>query len=481
MGMAGAKAGPEVGRLPAHRRSVDHVFGTLLAVAIVSRQSFLPHQTEALAYAHRRKAIGLFLEMRLGKTPVTIRWMRQQKRPKKVLLIAPLDVLPGMQWEAEIKREGEWPVYMWPSEKPGIWLPAAEHNTAGWYGVNYEAVRSRPEILDFSWDCIVLDESTKIRNPKAQITKLLLNNTSHIRYRAILSGLPNPESPLDLFCQMKFLHGSFLGYDNFWAFRQAKFTQVGYRWIPRRGVINEIKEEIHRSCFIRSQKQVGMKNRMVFERRYCFMEPAQKRLQKEIETDFTAGESSTKWAPVQHLWLSRLAGGFSPTKMLISDSKLRLLKRVITEEFPKRRMVIWFRFNNEISVARDLLRDAGVKLAVIRGKTPKWKRPKIQKDFHRGKYRILLMQEKVGQFGLNLSCASIAVYFSNVWDQEVRAQSQQRIAHMMKKVPLLFLDLVTQGSIDEAVLDALQDKKRESRRFLRAVMSTWIEQLRKAA
>lgn len=439
------------------------------------RKKFLPHQVEALAYAHRRKSIGIFLAMRLGKTPVVLRWARQRSL-KKVLVVAPLSVLPGMGWEDEIQQEGGWPIYLWPQERRDVWLTAAEHNTVGWYGINYEAVlRSCPEILELDWDAIILDESTRIRNPKAQITKLLLNHTGHIEHRAILSGLPNPESPLDLFCQMKFLHGSFLGIENFWAFRQSKFKLVGYEWYPKRGVTEQIKKAIHHDCFIRSQKQVGMGNKKVMERRYVYMTPVQKRLQKEIHRDFTAGDRSTKWSTVQQMWLARLAGGFTPDLELIADNKMRLLKTILTEERPKEQVVVWFRFTAEIKAAYAMLRKAGVTCKIIRGQTDKRKRPIIQKKFHAGIYRVLLMQVKVGQYGLNLACANTAIYYSNAWDHEIRSQSQQRIEHMMKKVPLLYIDLVTRGSVDEAVLDALQEKKFESRRFLRDVMTKFFQ------
>lgn len=422
----------------------------------------------------KRKAIGLFLEMRLGKTPVAIRWAMQRKR-WKVLVIAPVDVLPGMQWEQEIEQEGGWPVYIWPTQDHATWLEAAEANSVGWFGINYEAIRTRPEVLQLDWDAIILDESTRIRNPKAQITKVLLKHTRHIKYRAILSGLPNPESPLDLFCQMKFLHGSFLGFDNFWAFRQSKFNEVRYRWFPRKGVIEQIKDEIHEECFIRSKKQVGMGNKKVFERRYVLMTPGQRKLQTQVQREFSAGKLETKWAPVQHLWLSRIAGGFTPEGEMMADGKLKLLREIITKEWRKEQAVVWCRFTSELRAAHAMLKKAGVRCQIIRGKTPKKKRPIIQKKFHAGKYRVLLIQVKVGQYGLNLSCASRAIYYSNAWDAEIRSQSQERIEHMTKKEPLLYIDLVTRGSVDEDVLDALQEKKSNSRQFLRQVMKNFLK------
>lgn len=447
---------------------------------IIARKVFKRHQREALAYALTRDAIGLFLDMRLGKTPVCIRWARK-RRFKRVLLIAPLDVLPGMQWEAELRQEGVWPVCIWPNEKRDLWLEAAATSSMGWYGINYEAVRNNPDILDWHWDLIVLDESTRIRNPKAQITKIILASTDHIRHRAILSGLPNPESSLDLFCQMKFLHGEFLGYDNYWHFRQAKFNNVFYDWVPRKGVREQIKQSVHSTCFIRSRKQTGLGNKRVFERRYVVMNAVQKTMQTSLNRDFMAGTKETKWAPVQQTWMARLAGGFDPDLTLVADGKYSLLSRIVTEERPREQIVVWFRFTKEIQEAARRLRKKNVKIAVITGATKKRIRPQIQRDFHAGKFRVLLMQVKIGQYGLNLSCANTAIYFSNVWDAEVRLQSMERIEHMAKHMPLLFIDLITRSSVDEAVLDALQEKKQDSRSILRQVMSRLVADLRRTA
>jgi SNF2 family DNA or RNA helicase len=446
------------------------------------QKRFLKHQQEALAYAKKRDQIGLFLDMRLGKTPVAIRWAIL-KGCQKVLIVAPLSVLPGMQWHEELKSERCWPIYIWPEEQKDVWIVAAESNSRGWFGINYEAVRTRPEILRLDWDCIILDESTRIRNPKAQITKSILKNTDHVKLRCILSGLPNPESPLDFFCQMQFLHGEFLGFENYWAFRQSKFYQppYDYSWHPKKGVREAIKERIHSTCFIRSRKETGLGNRRIFERRYVEMTPDQKRIQMQIRKDFAVGERTTKWVPVQQMWLARLAGGFDPELNLISGRKFVELLSIVKDERPNEQIVVWFRFNKELQYTKRLLRSKKVSCDIIQGKTDKAKRPIIQKRFHESKFRILLMQVKVGQYGLNLSCANTAIYFSNAWDHEIRSQSQERIEHMGKHVPLLFIDLITRHSIDEAVLEALQDKKAESKSFLRMVMDKFIAGMKKVA
>ena len=53
---------------------------------------------------------------------------------------------------------------------------------------------------------IAVDESTTIKNPKAQRTKNLVKLAVNTKYRRILTGFPVTRSPLDLYSQCAFLN-----------------------------------------------------------------------------------------------------------------------------------------------------------------------------------------------------------------------------------------------------------------------------------
>ncbi len=75
---------------------------------------------------------------------------------------------------------------------------------------------------------------------------------------------------------------------------------------------------------------------------------------------------------------------------------------------------------------------------------------------HHAQYDMFDIQ--CGKFGLDLSAASTAIYYSNGFSHEDRAQSEDRIEHLRKREPLLFVDLVTRGSTDRTVLSLLRQK-----------------------
>ena len=54
-------------------------------------------------------------------------------------------------------------------------------------------------------DTIIVDESTCIKNPKAQQTKAVMKLAKQAERRWILNGTPITQGPLDLYSQCKFL------------------------------------------------------------------------------------------------------------------------------------------------------------------------------------------------------------------------------------------------------------------------------------
>ena len=338
----------------------------------------------------------------------------------------------------------------------------------GWYLINYEALRSNPAILTAPWDAIILDESTKIRSPRSQITKLITRHSDHITYKAILSGLPNPEDAADFFSQFQFLDGTFLGYDNYWAFRQRYFLTVGFGWHPKRGTRDLIKDAVGRRAFVLTRKQAGVGSEKVRQQRTVQLNGEQKKLLREMKKNFSVGGEETKWVPVVHTWMSHVAGGFHPkTKAMISDSKMRELEGLLTGELKDESVVVWFRFNHEIEAAYKWLKDRKVSVEFLHGAVAnsKEKRPKVQERFQSGKTRVLLMQVKLGKYGWNLSRSSTAIYYSNSYEFEDRSQSEDRVVHLTKRNDCLYIDLVSEGTPDETVVEALTDKRMNAKLF----------------
>ena len=333
----------------------------------------------------------------------------------------------------------------------------------------------------FPWDCIILDESTFIRNPKAIRTKMCRKQFKHITYKAILSGLPDPESVFDYYEQMAFLNNEFLGCDNFWKFRLKYFHQ-GYTqwdWIPNKNSISKIKQAVNENAYVLTRKQAKIGSKKIYEVRFVELSSGLYSAYNKLEKEFALGEAETKWILTKGIWLARLSGGQPDQNEFCSDHKLKELMSLLQGELLREQIVIWFRFNRELDrVQKELLLNK-ISHEKITGKQPIEKRQTIQKLFQKNRFRILLMQLKCGKFGVDYSTASTAIYYSNSFEYEERSQSEDRIISPKKKEPVLILDLPTKNTIDEDIYKALRTKGISSKIFKSKLIKNLKERIEK--
>lgn len=420
----------------------------------------MAHQRRALRFALSTPNPALFMEQRMGKSLVALRWAKTYSA-ERVLVLCAKTSIPS--WVNEASLEGIDLVYL-----PGPnSTRMARMDKPGWYVLNYEALRLCPELVrEMSWDVWILDESTTFRNPKAQITKLLKGSRSNAALCTILTGEPRPENLMDYVSQFFVLRGTFLGQTNYWTVRHRYFVPdwSGYNWVPKKGTRQAFAKEIAKHAFVLTRKQGKMPGSKV--REYITLDPTpeqkafDKLARKNFEYRDKAGHTVyTNTAPVVAGWLHRSSGGFTPDGQKLSRVKLYELHRLLNENFADQQVVVWCWFRKEIEAIQKLLPWTP---DVLHGDVSLQDRDKTIKDFQSGRTRVLVAQVHLGRFSLDLSCADTAIYFSNSLAYEDRAQSEDRIIHPKKSTPGLVLDLVTRGMADEGIRQILLDKKTEA-------------------
>lgn len=455
-------------------------------------REFMPHQVPAWQYAEKRNRIALFMEMRLGKTLVAIRWAQRRMSGEyfftdvnsRTLVVAPVSTIK--QWENELLQERVSPYDIcWLSGKSSTEkFKLATRDEPKWFLVNYDGLRACPALAQLPWDVIILDESTKIKNPSAKITKLLLQKFDRVKYRAILTGMPSPESSMDFYCQMLFLDGDqFMGHANFWSWRNRFFFPSGYDWILKKiapgfpagtSTREAIRAAVAKEAFVMTRKEAKVGSMLVHEQRVIPINANQWRALRDIKKKWKYGDLETKFAGTRHVWMQRIAGGFSPDRenpVLIANGKTEEILQLIAGELAGQQLVIWFHFNEELAHVYHTLKAKHISVTAALGATPPEKRYARQAKFQAGKVQVFCIQEEVGKFGLDLSAADTEIYYSNAWSYETRAQSQDRIIHLRKTYPLLAIDLVTGDTTDEDVTDTLLDKSINAKSFQSKLLS----------
>jgi SNF2 family DNA or RNA helicase len=434
---------------------------------MILRRKFKPHQLPAFAYAREKAHPALFMEMRLGKTLVTIRRinMYQPNLPElglKILIVAPNSALGS--WEEELKMEGETSL-VWLNGARNRRLKRLQAFDAKWYLLNKEGFISVPEVADFRWDVVVLDESTFIKNIKAKVTRYFLRNFRMVPHRWILTGIPNPESDLEYFTQIQFLDNGFCGCGSFWHFRKRFFHPGygGFGWSPNKGAADIIRYHVGRRAFIQRRKDIGLEGEKVYERRYLEM-PADirktyRKAEKEYIIEYHGKQiDTTIWAMQKYIWLRQFCGGFIGKFNMVWQAKIEEIINLLTGELKGEQVVIWFNFNNELKATYNKLIENEFKVGRIYGENTAEHNEEERKQFQAKGYQVILVQQASAQTGMNLSAADTAIYYSMPTGLFALKETEDRIFNMDKKSPLLYIYLLVRKSVDIDLYQALKLK-----------------------
>ena len=194
---------------------------------------FVPHNYQAYAIerVEQDPRVGLFLDMGLGKTVITLTAINDLKYFRwavgRVLVVAPKKVAEAT-WQAEADSWDHLQNLRIISVLGGVQKRIRALNTAGdiWV-INRENI---PWLVDYyrnGWpfDMVVLDESSSFKNPQSKRFKSLRLVLRYIRRLVLLTGTPAPNGLEDLWAQIYLLdEGERLG-RTLSAFREAFFTQ----------------------------------------------------------------------------------------------------------------------------------------------------------------------------------------------------------------------------------------------------------------
>lgn len=448
----------------------------------------LPHQPPMLRYMEsHRAAAGLMVDKRLGKTYCGSYWARYHDA-KKTLVVAPISAIPGWLDETEKDREDlawdltnphnlkEWVKFN--GDLPGRFFIT---NPQGIFTAGRGADPSPREVLGFPWDAVIWDETVTLKNPQSQINKIAKDYLSYVPMRCGLSGEYAPEGPLDVFEQMVWIFGSFMGHQNFWEWRNEFFDQLLYEFFPKKGKLNEIKHTVTERAFVLSRKDAGIKDHAFYEPRYCTLPATIRAAYDQAERLFAVPASVqgasdgagsldprpirfTSYSPVVRNWLCQLTGG-RPKAFpdLHSDHKMNLLWETI-REYGNKQLVVSFRHNAEMDAAHTMLSQKGVKAEKVWGDLDASQRRQMSHDFDAKKFQVQLKQAKV-HFGMDLSAADIMIRYSLPEAFNDISQDRDRIVSPLKQRPLTYIDLVTRDSVDEDLMAAANIEKHSTARF----------------
>lgn len=438
-------------------------------------RTFKPYdyQEEILQYiiTNNLERFGLFWEMRLGKSIVTLEYL-QRKNATKILVVCPLAVVPV--WQNYAYRYKIRPVIFHAKNKTNSYPPT----TVDKYIVitNYEFLLTKHNKLeDNDWSAVILDESQNIINPKTKTSRYVCSNFRSVPIRICLTGTPTARSPIDYFQQMKFIQDSFLGCKNWYEFKHKYFfnddkniPQISY------GARRTIEDGLTKSSFAlkRQHVHVGMKKH--YKSLYCTMPDEYAKNYAKLERDWILGEIEIKFAIVAQNYLHQLTGGYPKFETPFqSNFKIKELESTLATigDSP---VVIWCSYITECKAITQRIPDS----YIITSETDQNTRQSLLYRFNKGEIKNLVCTYGTLNVGVDLSPAcDTQIFFSNSWGKNARCQAEDRIINTAKDRICLFIDLITQNSIDEDIYRTLKDRRTNEENFTEILREKFLQRL----
>ena len=413
------------------------------------------YQKDVINKALNNEGYGLFLDTGCGKT---ICGLEIAKHLGKTLILCPLSVIETAWVEdcnnfyPELKI-----INCWGSSKSErIKLLNSE---ADIYVMNYERFKILKHIIsNMNFKCMIVDESSVMKNMKSQITTDIMSMIDIIPRRFVLSGTPNPNSNLELFPQIKFVQPELFGI-SYLGWQATYFTQDltnPHYWYQT----DENKEKLFArlsdgSVFLKKEDCVDLPPK-VFEVKRFELGKEQKMYYDDMIRDIQ--DNINEWSKFEFtaklMKLREIVSGFVINKDgSITDfdtNKDKLLESAF-EEIGDKPVIIWCQFQHEVDKLAEKYN--GVAL------TSKTKdRDLIIRQFKNGEIKKLFTHPKLLGKGLTFVNCTYNIYYSLSFSYEEFRQSQDRIHRIGQNNKCTYIILQGKNTIDEKIYNCLKRK-----------------------
>lgn len=416
--------------------------------------------------------IGLFLDMGLGKTAITLSAIRRLKYECwsvcRVLIIAPKKVAEDT-WQSEAQK---WD-HLRGLRIVGVLGNATQRinalNTpADVYVINRENTQWLVEGFGRNWpfDMVVLDESSSFKNHQAKRFKALKLVRSRINRLVELTGTPNPHGLMDLWAQIYLLDGGArLGrtisvYRDLYFIPDKRSRTTIFSYAPKDGAEQAIHKALSDICIsMKSEDYLDLPD-LIYEDIPVTLDDAAsrayKRLEREAVLEIEDDTITANNAAALSGKLLQLCNGAVYDKkhavIPVHDCKIEAFLETV-EQLNGQHAIVCYYFNHDRDRLLVALARSGLRVRVYGGTQDK-------DDWNAGKIDLLLIHPASCGYGLNLQDGGHhIIWFGLTWNLEEYQQANKRLHRQGQNAPVIVHHLVVQGGRDEDVIRSLASKE----------------------
>ena len=410
---------------------------------------------------------ALWAEMGLGKTIVTlmaIEWLLARFEIKRTLVIGPPRVME-IVWPDEISK---WHLDLtWvaiagkPDKRKAMMLYDSDVKFLSvfqldWFMDNYD-------FDDF--DLIVIDEAHYFKSHSSKRYKTFSKATAEVDRIVELTGTPAGNGLMDVWAQVHILdQGKRLGHPFTW-FRDRYFESdwMGYNWTMRPGTKEMIYEEVADICTSLAAKDYLDMPDIITNQIYVKLNKPQRKQYKDLEKEFllslddkdiianSAGALTQKLQQCASGAIYDEDGQVFDLHDLGSDA----LKSVIADSVGES-ILVTYAHRFQIDQIKKVCPKAEL---VSSSNIHRW---------NAGEIPVLICHPS--NLGLNLQDGGhILVWFGLTWSLTEYKQTVARLWRQGQKKPVIVHQIITQDTVHEVMVQAIDDKETNQGELLRRV------------
>ena len=342
-------------------------------------------------------------------------------------------------------------------------------------------------------ECVIIDEADGFKNHKSKRLQNLLTITDKASMRCVMTGTPILNSYMDLWALYRILDRGDTFNTNFFHFREKYFRDENLAWkgrpnyfpsyVPKAGIDFDISQIMAKKCVRLKKSDCLDLPPLVKIVEHVELSDEQRSAYEEMEADLITevkeGTCVAVNALTKVLRMLQILSGYVQVETdqnekievtLKKNPRLQRLKELLEQLTPHHKVIVWCVFKENYVTIRKLLEELGIEWAELTGETND-RQAEIDRFTKSPTCKVFISNPKAGGVGINLVEASYSIYYSRSFSLRDRLQSEARNHRGGSEIhdKITQIDLVSPGTLDETVLNALENKEEFAEKVLERI------------
>jgi len=421
-------------------------------------------------YNHQRAAsdkiellsVGaLFMEMGTGKSRTAIE-LANRWNVGNVLWFTPVSLKETVR--QEIRKHVAW-------SRPYVFNTKTNTRTVPrhfWTIVGIESLSSSDRqylaarSLVNSKTLVIVDESSFIKGHRSWRTLRITDIGKKAGHKLILTGTPMSQGVEDLFAQFRFLDSGILGYTSWYTFARnhLEYSDKYPGLIVRAHNTAHLADKIAPWTYQVTKDECldlppkiskSVYYQMSWEQRQAYNQAKWEILMSAPDDEVDSYVIFQLFTALQQI----TSGYWNRSGQIIELPNPRFKTLIEFLEQVQDQTIIWCKYLRSLHQIAEKLESPAL---LYGGLNEKERSAEIER-FKNGDTRFLVATTSTGGHGLNLTEATVSIFYESSFKYAERLQAEDRNHRIGQDNKVLYVDLICSGSIDDRIAQALAKKK----------------------